>query len=58
VRNLPIKVTSQGATNSGKPIEKGDLKLTAFRLHLEKTKLYGSARWKLKTYEKTGQYRV
>jgi hypothetical protein len=57
VRNIPIKVTSQGASSSGtspqrainsiKPMEGGDLKLVASkvgRLHLGKTKLSGSIR--------------
>jgi hypothetical protein len=56
------EVTSQGASSSGMPlqeansssraVEGGGLKLRASKgrqLHMEKTKLSGSARWKLKS---------
>jgi len=50
VRVLPIKVISQGASSSGKPVVEQDLNLIASklgRLHPEKTKLSGNVRMKL-----------
>jgi hypothetical protein len=55
VRNLPIRITSQGASNSDIPMEERDLKLVASkvgRLHLEKTKLSSCPKYQEKDNKK------